>query len=296
MIESSLLIAGSIAIDTIETPEDRRENVLGGSVTYALIAAHRYVPCHVVGIIGTDFPKEGKDLYQSLASNLSDLQEVPGSTFSWGGRYLNNWDDRETLFTDLGVFGDFKPLLCEENKNVKTVLLANIHPELQNSIIDQSEADIFILDTMNLWINTTRPQLEDVLKKANILLLNESEAELLTNYSDPQKAGTELLNYGLEKVIVKLGSDGALFISETDQIRIGAYPVEKVVDPTGAGDVFAGAFSGILAAGGNEVEAIIQASALASICVEGFGAEKVLNCSIEDVTDRISYLQSILEL
>lgn len=296
MIESSLLIAGSIAIDTIETPEDRRENILGGSVTYALIAAHRYVPCHVVGIIGTDFPKEGKDLYQSLASNLSDLQEVPGSTFSWGGRYLNNWDDRETLFTDLGVFGDFKPLLCEENKNVKTVLLANIHPELQNSIIDQSEADIFILDTMNLWINTTRPQLEDVLKKANILLLNESEAELLTNYSDPQKAGTELLNYGLEKVIVKLGSDGALFISETDQIRIGAYPVEKVVDPTGAGDVFAGAFSGILAAGGNEVEAIIQASSLASFCVEGFGAEKILNCSVEDVTDRISYLQSILEL
>ncbi|MCH7612481.1 MAG: sugar kinase [Candidatus Marinimicrobia bacterium] len=296
MIESSLLITGSIAIDTIETPEDRRENVLGGSVTYALIAAHRYVPCHVVGIIGTDFPKEGKDLYQSLASNLSDLQEVPGATFSWGGRYLDNWDDRETLFTDLGVFGDFKPLLCEENKEVKTVLLANIHPELQNSIIDQSEADIFILDTMNLWINTTRPQLEDVLKKTNILLLNESEAELLTNHSDPQKAGTELLNYGPEKVIVKLGSEGALFISETDPIRIGAYPVEKIVDPTGAGDVFAGAFSGILAAGGNEVEAIIQASALASICVEGFGAEKILNCSVEDVTDRINYLQSILEL
>lgn len=296
MIESSLLITGSIAIDTIETPEDRRENVLGGSVTYALIAAHRYVPCHVVGIIGSDFPKEGKDLYQSLASNLSDLQEVPGATFSWGGRYSDNWDDRETLFTDLGVFEDFKPLLCEENKEVKTVLLANIHPELQNSIIDQSEADIFILDTMNLWINTTRPQLEDVLKKTNILLLNESEAELLTNHSDPQKAGTELLNYGPEKVIVKLGSEGALFISETDPIRIGAYPVEKIVDPTGAGDVFAGAFSGILAAGGNEVEAIIQASALASICVEGFGSEKILNCSVEDVTDRINYLQSILEL
>ncbi|MFQ6678365.1 MAG: PfkB family carbohydrate kinase [Fidelibacterota bacterium] len=296
MIESSLLIAGSIAIDTIETPKDRRENILGGSVTYALIAAHRFVPCHVVGIIGSDFSKKDKDLYQSLANNLSDLQEVPGSTFSWGGRYSENWDERETLYTNLGVFSDFKPSLCDENKDVKTVLLANIHPELQMSIINQSEADIFILDTMNLWINTTKPQLEDVLKKTNILLLNESEAELLTNHSDPQKAGVELLNYGPEKVIVKLGSEGALFISERDQVRIGAYPVKKVIDPTGAGDVFAGAFAGILAAGGNEVEAVVQASALASICVEGFGSEKILNCSVEDVSERISYLQETLEL
>ncbi len=296
MIESSLLIAGSIAIDTIETPEDRKENVLGGSVTYALIAAHRFVPCHVVGIIGSDFPKKDKTLYQSLASNLSDLQEVPGSTFSWGGRYLENWDDRETLYTDLGVFGDFRPSLCDENRDVKTVLLANIHPELQMSIINQSEADIFILDTMNLWINTTRPQLEEVLKRTNILLLNESEAELLTGQANPQKAGEVLLNYGPEKVIVKLGSKGALFISERDQIRVGAYPVKKVIDPTGAGDVFAGAFSGILAAGGFEVEAVIQASALASICVEGFGAEKIIDCSVEDVSERIKYLHGTLEL
>jgi len=296
MIESSLLIAGSIAIDTIETPEDRRENILGGSVTYALIAAHRYAACHVVGIVGSDFPKEGKELYRAFASNLEDLQEVSGPTFSWGGRYLENWNDRETLFTELGVFEDFKPKLCDDNKDVKTVLLANIHPDLQNSIIDQSDANNFILDTMNLWINTTKPQLEDVLKKTNILLLNESEAELLTNHSDPQKAGKELLNYGPEKVIVKLGSEGALYINKTDQIRVGAYPVEKIVDPTGAGDVFAGAFSGILAAGGNEVEAVIQASALASICVEGFGPENLLNCSVEDVNDRIGFLQNTLEL
>jgi len=274
MIESSLLIAGSIAIDAIETPDDIRKNLLGGSVTYALIAAHRFSPCHIVGIIGMDFPKEGKDLYQSLASNLTDLQEAPGATFSWGGKYLENWNDRETLYTDLGVFSDFKPTLCQENKNVNTVLLANIHPDLQQSIMDQSEADLFILDTMNLWIETTRVQLETVLSKINVLLVNESEAELLTGKSDPCLSGTELLTYGIEKVIVKLGSKGAYFFSEKDQIKIGAYPVSKVVDPTGAGDVFAGAFSGILAAGGNEIEAMIQASALASICVEGFGAEK----------------------
>jgi len=131
------------------------------------------------------------------------------------------------LYTDLGVFGDFRPSLCDENRDVKTVLLANIHPELQMSIINQSEADIFILDTMNLWINTTRPQLEEVLKRTNILLLNESEAELLTGQANPQKAGEVLLNYGPEKVIVKLGSKGALFISERDQIRVGAYPVKK---------------------------------------------------------------------
>lgn len=296
MSNAHLLIAGSIAIDTIETPQERRENVLGGSVTYALAAAQRYCPSSVVGIIGSDFPNECRKLYQSLAANLDDLQEVEGATFQWGGRYHENWNDRDTLYTKLGVFADFTPRLSEVNSSVNTVLLANIHPSLQQSVIDQCNADLIVLDTMNLWINTTRTALDQVLKHTTILLLNESEAELLTGISDPEKAGLKLREYGMEQIVVKLGSHGAILLDSENQIRIGAYPVKNVVDPTGAGDVFAGAFAGVLNSDGNAREALVQASALASICVEGFGVEKLFEIDGDEIAKRISYLEGTLDL
>ena len=296
MSNSHLLIAGSIAIDTIVTPHEQRENILGGSVTYALAAAHYYCPSSVVGIIGSDFPPEGHDLYRKLAVNLDDLQEAKGQTFRWGGRYNENWNKRDTLFTELGVFADFSPTLSNINQNVKTALLANIHPDLQQTVIDQCNAELIVLDTMNLWINTTRPQLDNVLKYVSILLVNKSEAELLTGYSSPEKAGQKLLQHEIENVVVKLGSHGALLIDKVNQIRIGAYPVENVVDPTGAGDVFAGAFAGVLNSHGTTKEALVQASALASICVEGFGVEKILECERGEIAKRASYLEGTLDL
>ncbi|HBN45006.1 MAG TPA: sugar kinase [Candidatus Marinimicrobia bacterium] len=296
MGNSNLLITGSIAIDTIETPSEKMENVLGGSVTYALAAAQRYCPTSVVGIIGSDFPDEDRELYQSLAVNLDDLQEVEGATFQWGGRYHENWNDRETLYTELGVFADFSPRLSAENKSVNTALLANIHPALQQSVIDQCSADLIVLDTMNLWINTTRAALDEVLRKTSILLLNESEAELLTGISNPEKAGQKLMEYGMEKIVVKLGSHGAILFDSENQIRIGAYPVKNVVDPTGAGDVFAGAFAGVLHSNGAAREALVQASALASICVEGFGVDKILEVDHTEITKRTSYLEGTLDL
>ena len=296
MSNSHLLIAGSIAIDTIVTHHERRENILGGSVTYALAAAHYYCPSSVVGIIGSDFPPEGHDLYRKLAVNLDDLQEAKGQTFRWGGRYNENWNKRDTLFTELGVFADFSPTLSNINQNVKTALLANIHPDLQQTVIDQCNAELIVLDTMNLWINTTRPQLDNVLKYVSILLVNKSEAELLTGYSSPEKAGQKLLQHEIENVVVKLGSHGALLIDKVNQIRIGAYPVENVVDPTGAGDVFAGAFAGVLNSHGTTKEALVQASALASICVEGFGVEKILECERGEIAKRASYLEGTLDL
>jgi len=296
MSNSHLLIAGSIAIDTIVTPHEQRENILGGSVTYALAAAHYYCPSSVVGIIGSDFPSKGHDLYQKLAVNLDDLQEAKGQTFRWGGRYNENGNKRDTLFTELGVFADFTPTLSNINQKVKTVLLANIHPDLQQTVIDQCNAELIVLDTMNLWINTTRPQLDKVLKYVSILLVNKSEAELLTGYSSPEKTGQKLLQYGMEKVVIKLGSHGALLIDKENQIRIGAYPVENVVDPTGAGDVFAGAFAGVLNSHGTAKEALVQASALASICVEGFGVEKILECERGEIAKRASYLEGTLDL
>ena len=296
MSNSHLLIAGSIAIDTIVTHHERRENILGGSVTYALAAAHYYCPSSVVGIIGSDFPPEGHDLYRKLAVNLDDLQEAKGQTFRWGGRYNENWNKRDTLFTELGVFADFSPTLSNINQNVKTALLANIHPDLQQTVIDQCNAELIVLDTMNLWINTTRPQLDNLLKYVSILLVNKSEAELLTGYSSPEKAGQKLLQHEIENVVVKLGSHGALLIDKVNQIRIGAYPVENVVDPTGAGDVFAGAFAGVLNSHGTTKEALVQASALASICVEGFGVEKILECERGEIAKRASYLEGTLDL
>ncbi len=294
MNKSSLLIVGSIAMDTIETAVAKRDHVLGGSVTYAMIAASRYAAPHIVGIIGTDFPEEGRELYSKFAANLTDLREIECKTFSWGGRYSEDWNERQTLFTELGAFADFSPQLSSENQKVKTVLLANIHPDLQLSVMDQSMADLFIADTMNLWIETTRKHLDKVIQKTTILLVNEKEASLLTSCSEPVDAGRALLARGPEKVVVKLGDTGALLLHSDTMLRIGVFPGVTVVDPTGAGDVFAGAFSGILASGGDAVQALVSASALASICVEGFGAEKLLNCSASEIQKRIDYLQHTL--
>lgn len=296
MSNSHLLIAGSIAIDTIETPNEQRENVLGGSVTYALAASSRYCPSSVVGIIGSDFPEAGRNLYLNLAENLDDLQEVDGSTFRWGGRYHQNWNDRDTLYTDLGVFANYSPVLSDINKNVKTALLANIHPTLQQTILEQCDAEMIVLDTMNLWIETTRDLLDTVLKYVTVLLVNESEAELLTGISNPKKAGQQLMEYGIKTVVVKLGSHGAILIDKEKKIGIGAYPVKTVIDPTGAGDVFAGTFAAVLNSGKTAKEALVQASALASVCVEGFGVEKIIECDKEEIAKRVSYLDTTLYL
>ena len=205
MSHNSILIVGSIAIDTIETPVEKRSNVLGGSTTYSLVASGRQSEVSIVGIVGNDFPSDGHSLYQSYASDLSDLKIAEGRTFRWGGRYHENWDDRDTLFTDLGVFSDFRPVLTESNKNRSHILLANIHPELQRSVIQQNQNPdaIIVIDTMNLWIETTLSSLEKVLSNSNILLINESEAFLLTNENDITNAARSLLKLGPEVVVIK---------------------------------------------------------------------------------------------
>ena len=249
MSHNSILIVGSIALDTIETPVEKRSNVLGGSTTYSLVASGRQSEVSIVGIVGNDFPSDGHSLYQSYASDLSDLKIAEGRTFRWGGRYHENWDDRDTLFTDLGVFSDFRPVLTESNKNRSHILLANIHPELQRSVIQQNQNPdaIIVIDTMNLWIETTLPSLEKVLSASNILLINESEAFLLTNENDINNSARSLLKMGPEIVVIKKGSRGAELFSLTEHIAVDAFPVTNVVDPTGAGDVFAGAFVASLA-------------------------------------------------
>ncbi len=297
MDQNTVLIVGSIALDSIETPSDKRTNVIGGSTTYSLIAASRFSKTSIVGIVGSDFPKEGLKLYETYADNLEDLKINEGITFRWGGKYHSNWDDRDTLYTDLGVFLDFNPVLSEQNQKRTHILLANIHPELQLSVIEQNKNPkaVIVVDTMNLWIETTFSELKKVLTSSNILLINESESKLLTKRANIENAAEELLGMGPEIVVIKKGSEGAELFSNRETIKIGAFPVKEVIDPTGAGDVFAGTFIAALAEKDSNQTALLKASAMASFSIESFGVDRLINLSDYDLTERIEYLKTTVK-
>jgi len=291
----TILIVGSIALDTIENNRGKREDLIGGSTTYVTVAAGRSVPVNVVGVIGNDFPDEGLKIYQRYANSLVDLECKEGNTFRWGGRYGENMDNRETLFTDLGVFSDFSPRLSTVNKNVSNVFLANIHPSLQLSVINQMAGKpLVVTDTMNLWIETTKNELLEVLKKSDILLINESEAELITGTNNIDRSAVQLQGLGPSTVVIKKGSSGAVLFHGEEKVSIGAYPVKDVIDTTGAGDTFGGGFVSALASGGTFLDALIKGSALASICVEGFGVESLLEVNLEEIKKREKFLHSVL--
>ena len=286
------LILGSVALDTIETKYGKAENLLGGSATYATIAAGLYGDAIPVGIVGDDFPKDGLDIFEKFSKNLNDLDQQPGGTFKWGGKYHENGDDRDTLFTDLGVFENFNPSIHTSNKNASWLFLANIHPSLQLSVLEQcTNAPLVVTDTMNLWIDSTPEELKKIISKTNILLINESELHLLTKEQNVDKSIKEVLSMGPEKVIVKFGSKGAKCFSENENIAVGVYPVKKVIDPTGAGDVFGGGFISGLVDGLSIKEAMLRGSALASFCIEDFGVKKLLNVSVNEVDNRIQLIK-----
>ena len=285
------LILGSVALDTIETKYGKAENLLGGSATYATIAAGLYGDAIPVGIVGDDFPKDGLDIFEKFSKNLKDLDQQPGGTFKWGGKYHENGDDRDTLFTDLGVFENFNPSIHTSNKNASWLFLANIHPSLQLSVLEQcTNAPLVVTDTMNLWIDSTPEELKKIISKTNILLINESELHLLTKEQNVDKSIKDVLSMGPEKVIVKFGSKGAKCFSENENIAVGVYPVKKVIDPTGAGDVFGGGFISGLVDGLSIKEAMLRGSALASFCIEDFGVKKLLNVSVNEVDNRIQLI------
>ena len=291
----TILIIGSIALDTIENNRGKREDLIGGSTTYATVAAGRSVPVNVVGVIGNDFPDEGLKIYQRYANSLVDLQCKEGNTFRWGSRYGENMDSRETLFTDLGVFSDFSPRLSTVNKNVSNVFLANIHPSLQLSVINQMAGKpLIVTDTMNLWIETTKNELLEVLKKSDILLINESESELISGTDNIDRSAVQLQGLGPSTVVIKKGSSGAVLFHGEEKVSIGAYPVKDVIDTTGAGDTFGGGFVSALASGGTFRDALIKGSALASICVEGFGVESLLEVNLEEIKKREKFLHSVI--
>ena len=287
MSSHSIAIVGSVALDTIETPFKRKENLIGGSATYATIAAGRSSSVYPVGIVGNDFPQNGFEIFQKYSADLSDFQVVSGSTFRWGGKYDHTMDDRETLFTELGVFETFSPKLSNKCRNSDYLFLANIHPVLQLSVMDQMKGHaVVIVDTMNLWINTAKEQLFEVIKKCDIFLINDSEAELLSGQKSLEKTAEILLELGPEKVIIKKGSKGCISFSNKNVISVGVFPVNNVVDTTGAGDTFGGGYITGVASGFGEIESIVFGSALASICVEDFGVQALLSLKNKELIHR----------
>ena len=286
---NKILILGSIGLDTIQTKYGKKENLLGGSATYATIAAGIHGSVIPLGIVGDDFPKEGYDIFSKYSININNIETKTGSTFRWGGKYHDNGDDRDTLFTELGVFENFDPVISESDSNVSYLFLANIHPALQMSVLKQcTKNPTVITDTMNLWIDTTYDELTSLINKTNILLINESEIIELTKSADIKTAAHKVLSMGPDKIIIKLGSKGAkCFSNSNEEISIGVYPVSKVVDPTGAGDVFGGGFVSGIADGLSVYDSMRRGTALASFCIENFGVTRLLNVTPDELEYRV---------
>ncbi|MBH30640.1 MAG: sugar kinase [Candidatus Marinimicrobia bacterium] len=298
MKPQSIVAVGSIAVDWLELPDGIEGETVGGSLTYFTRSAGSAAPVNVVGIIGTDFPKEGAELFEKYGENLDDLQIKEGDSFRWGGRYHNNWEDRTTLYTELGVFETFNPLLGNENRRSSLFYLGNIHPALQLAVVEQivSKQRLIVCDTMNLWINTTRKELDKLLSSVDVLLLNESEAALLTETDDIASSVDSIQNSGPENVIIKRGGAGATLFTGDDQTHVPVYPIERLADPTGAGDSFGGGFMAALANGHSFYEGIVWGTATASFCVEGFGLEGLERMTSSLLEERIETVRTSADL
>lgn len=294
-----LVIVGSVGIDTIETPHQRRESILGGSASYACAAASFFVRTGMVGVVGTDFPPKFTSLYHSFGIDLAGLQVKEGFTFRWSGVYEANMDHRRTLSTELNVFASFNPDLPPSYRDAPFLFLANISPELQLHVLDQVHKPRFVLlDTMDLWINVAREPLLEVIGKVSMLTLNESEARHLTGEHSLLKAARRLLDHGPRYICIKKGENGSVLFDREHIFIVPAYPLEEVLDPTGAGDTFAGGFIGSLARSGDISEsgirkAMTYGSVVASFGVEQFSLERLESLSLEDIEARAALFRAM---
>ena len=295
-----LWMVGSIGIDDVQTRESDRKNLLGGSLPFATAAASFFAKTGAVGVVGNDFPASFEARWKAFGTDLSGVQHRPGLTFRWACRYDANMIERETLKTELGVFADFKPVLPSAYKRAPFVLLGNIQPELQLHVLRQSEGAKFVaLDTMNLWIDIARPALLKVIKRVNLLTLNDGEARMLTGKWNLRDCADVLLKTGPSYVIIKKGEHGALLFSKKGIFIVPAYPVLRLVDPTGAGDSYAGTFMGYLARAGRVTdklmrEALVYAAAVASFNVEGFSLERFEKLTVRQIEARVNELKRMM--
>jgi len=296
----SLLVVGSIALDDVQTPFGKVERSLGGSAIYASMISKNFIQTNIVGIVGKDFPKEYFDLLDKNNINTKDIKVVPGKTFHWSGVY-NDMNRAETIDTQLNVFADFDPQLCEDNRNCEYLFLGNIDPDLQLNVLTQMKRPKLIAcDTMNFWIAGSRLKLLEVISKVNILFINEDELRMLTNEKNIFQAAQRALEYGPEYVIVKRGEYGAFAYSENYIFFMPAFPVRKVMDPTGAGDSFAGGFMGYLASCdtvNNEMikKAMMYGTVAASFNVESFSVDRLKKISKHEILKRQKVLEKYMK-
>jgi sugar/nucleoside kinase (ribokinase family) len=295
----SVLIVGSTALDSIKTPHAENPRLLGGSASHAAVAASFFAPVKLVGVVGEDFPKKYVKLYKKHRIDLEGLQMLPGKTFHWSGEYEVNMNNRRTLVTELGVFETFTPILPASYKRQQFVLLANIAPALQLHVLAQMQKPKFVVaDTMDLWLNVALPNLLKLLKRVDGFVLNDSEARQLTNDNNLLSSLKKIHQLGPKYVIIKKGEHGAILSGRSGLFLSSAYPLRRVVDPTGAGDSFVGGMMGYLSTARGPVEAnlrraMVYGSVVASYCCEGFGLNTTTRTSRKAIEKRFKELAKL---
>ena len=301
---SKLLIVGTLAFDAIETPFGKTDKILGGAATYIGLSASFFnVQSAIVSIVGDDFPQEYLDILKARNIDVSGIEIVKGGkTFFWSGLYHNDLNTRDTLVTELNVLADFQPKVPQEYKNADVVMLGNLHPLVQSSVLDQMETmpKLVVLDTMNFWMDCALPELLEVMKRVDVITINDEEARQLSGEYSLVKAAAKIHTLGPKYVVIKKGEHGALLFHDKNVFFAPALPLEEVFDPTGAGDTFAGGFSGYITQSKNisfenMKNGIVYGSNLASFCVEKFGTERMIELDKEDVIERLKQFKTLTQ-
>lgn len=299
---NKLVIVGTVAFDAIETPFGKTDKILGGAGTYiGLSAANFKLDSAVVSVVGEDFPQEYIDLLKNRNINTEGIEVVKGGkTFFWSGKYHNDMNSRDTLVTELNVLADFQPKVPAAYQDADVVMLGNLHPMVQSSVLDQmtTKPKLVVLDTMNFWMDCALEDLKAIIKRVDVITINDEEARQLSGEYSLVKAAKAIHKMGPKYVVIKKGEHGALLFENEKIFFAPALPLEEVFDPTGAGDTFAGGFAGYIAQTGdysfnNMKNAIIQGSNLASFCVEKFGTERMVNLKPEEVATRLSQFKEL---
>ena len=301
---NKLLIVGTVAFDAIETPFGKTDKILGGAATYIGLASNFFnVDAAIVSIVGGDFPQKYLDLLSNKNIDISGIEIVKdGKTFFWSGLYHNDMNSRDTLATELNVLAEFNPIVPENYRDARVVMLGNLHPVTQLSVLDQmhKKPDLVVLDTMNFWMDNCWDDLIEALKGVDVLTINDEEARQLSGEYSLVKAAKKILTMGPKFLIIKKGEHGALLFNNNEVFFAPALPLEEVFDPTGAGDTFAGGFLGYIASTNdisfeNMKRAVIYGSAMASFCVEKFGTERLQNLTDAEVKSRIRQFVDLVQ-
>ena len=298
------MIVGTVAFDAIETPFGKTDKILGGAGTYIGLSASFFnLQSAIVSVVGDDFPQEYLDLLTARNIDISGLEIVKGGkTFFWAGKYHNDLNSRDTLVTELNTLADFNPVVPQNFKNADVVMLGNLHPIVQASVLDQltGKPKLVVLDTMNFWMDCALPELLEVMKRIDVITINDEEARQLSGEYSLVKAAAKIHTMGPKYVVIKKGEHGALLFHNKEVFFAPALPLEEVFDPTGAGDTFAGGFTGYITQSENVSfenmkNAIIYGSNLASFCVEKFGTERMEALTKEEVVDRLTQFRALTQ-